>query len=77
MHEQSPTATSRLTDVQRAQIDYARRDLEAFRAEDLTQLQAAALILMVERLRTRLHDILALINEITTPATRQSTHPHD
>lgn len=77
MHEQSPTATPRLTNVQRAQIDYARRDLEAFRAEDLTQLQAAALIIMVERLRTRLHGILALVDDITTPLTEQGTHPVD
>lgn len=67
MHEQPPAATRLLTEAQLAQIDYARRDLEVFRAEDLTQLGAAGLILMVERLRTRLHDILQLLADITTP----------
>lgn len=70
MHENSPAPTPLLTEAQRAQIDYARRDLEAFRAEDLAQLGSAALILMVERLRTRLHGILALVDDITVPPAR-------
>jgi hypothetical protein len=41
-----------LTDLQRARIDYARRDLEYARAEDLAQLPADGLILIIERLRT-------------------------
>ncbi len=54
-----------LTDLQRARIDYARRDLEYARAEDLAQLPAAGLILIIERLRTRLDDTLSLVDEIT------------
>lgn len=54
-----------LTDLQRARIDYARRDFASARAEDLAQLDAAGLILMVERLRGRLGETLDLIDEIT------------
>ncbi|MCG0062214.1 hypothetical protein L0F81_02745 [Streptomyces tricolor] len=54
-----------LTDFQRARIDYARRDLEYARAEDLAQLPHDGLILLLERLRTRLDDTLSLIEEIT------------
>ncbi|AQS70827.1 MULTISPECIES: hypothetical protein [Streptomyces] len=62
--EQShPTGT--LTDLQYARIDYARRDLDSARAEDLAQLDAAGLILMVERLRGRLGDVLDLVDELT------------
>jgi hypothetical protein len=65
--EQSPTPAGPLTDLQRARIDYARRDLESARAADLAQFDSAGLILTIERLRTRLDDILSLVDEITTP----------
>jgi hypothetical protein len=57
--------TEALTDLQRARIDYARRDLEYARAEDLAQIDAAGLILIIERLRTRLDDMLQLVSEVT------------
>lgn len=63
MHEPSPDG--RLTEEQRARIDFARRDLETARAADLGALQAAGLILVIERLRLRLDDALQLIDEIT------------
>ncbi|MFE2353492.1 hypothetical protein [Streptomyces parvulus] len=63
MSEQSHP-TGALTELQRARVDYARRDLESFRAEDLTQLDAAGLIIMVERLRGRLGDVLDLVDEV-------------
>jgi hypothetical protein len=50
---------------QGARIDYARRDLEYARAEDLAQIDAAGLILIIERLRTRLDDMLQLVSEVT------------
>ena len=53
-----------LTDLQRARIDYARRDLEYARAEDLAQLDDSGLVLIIERLRTRLDDMLQLVDEI-------------
>ena len=63
--EQSRPLTGPLTDLQRARIDYAGRDLEYTRAEDLAQLDAAGLILMIERLRSRLDDMLCLVGEVT------------
>jgi len=54
-----------LTDGQRARIDYARRDLDSARAEDLAQLPTAGLILLVERMRRRLDDTLQIIDDIT------------
>ncbi|MEU5624303.1 hypothetical protein [Streptomyces tendae] len=65
MTDEQPTPTRALTDLQRARVDFARRDLDSARAEDLAQLGADGLILMVERLRGRLSDTLALIDEIT------------
>ena len=67
MNEQSREEVGPLTDLQCARIDYARRDLEYARAEDLAQLDAAGLILITERLRSRLDDILNLIDEVTPP----------
>ncbi|MEU7400026.1 hypothetical protein [Streptomyces sp. NPDC044948] len=64
MTDEQPTPTRALTDLQRARIDYARRDLDSARAEDLAQLEADGLILMVEKLRGRLVDVLDLIDEI-------------
>lgn len=52
-----------LTESQKARLDYAHRDLEQARAEDLAQLDSAGLILLVERLRLRLDDVLQLFDE--------------
>ncbi|MFF0512406.1 hypothetical protein [Streptomyces sp. NPDC004250] len=56
-----------LTDHERARLDYARRELESARAEDLEDLDAAGLIFMVERLRGRLSEVLDLMDEIKRP----------
>lgn len=64
-HEQSQIQ-GRLTESQRTRIDYASRDLETARAEDLAQLSSAGLILVIERLRGRLHDVLGLVDELTS-----------
>ncbi|MFF6829664.1 hypothetical protein [Streptomyces longwoodensis] len=61
------TRAGRLTPQQATRVEYAHRDLESARAEDLAQLDPAGLILVIERLRTRLHDTLALIDEMTAP----------
>ncbi|NUS79134.1 MAG: hypothetical protein HOV70_23445 [Streptomyces sp.] len=66
MTNEQPLPTGVLTDMQRARIDYARRDLDSSRAEDLAQLPADGLILMVERLRGRLGDVLDLLDEIAS-----------
>lgn len=65
--EQSRETAGALTDLQRSRIDFARRDLDYARSEDLAQLPTAGLILMIERLRNRLDDTLSLIDEITLP----------
>lgn len=65
--EQSRPLTEPLTDLQYARIDYARRDLEYARAEELAHLDEAGLILVIERLRGRLYDMLDLVDEITPP----------
>jgi hypothetical protein len=67
--EKTPTTPQGLvlTDLQRSRIDFARRDLESARAEDLGQMPQAGLILLVERMRGRLDDMLALIDEISEP----------
>lgn len=74
--EKNPTTPQGLvlTDLQRSRIDFARRDLESARAEDLGQLPQAGLILLVERMRGRLDDMLKLIDEATTP---QSSSPEN
>ncbi|WP_261398543.1 hypothetical protein [Streptomyces misionensis] len=53
-----------LTDLWRARSDCVRRDLDHARAEDLAQLEAAGLILIVERLRGLLTDILELVDDV-------------
>lgn len=67
--EKNPTPPQGLvlTDLQRSRIDFARRDLESARAEDLGQLPQAGLILLVERMRGRLDDMLKLIEEAAVP----------
>ncbi|MEU5596716.1 hypothetical protein [Streptomyces sp. NPDC020298] len=62
--EQPRPRPGALTDIQSARLDYARRDLEYARAEDLAQLEAAGLILLIERLRGRLGDVLAVVDEV-------------
>jgi hypothetical protein len=65
MHDQTPApGRPPLTDVQSSRVDFARRDLEYARSENLAQLDAAGLILIVERLRGRLVDMLDLVEEI-------------
>ncbi|MEU0018066.1 hypothetical protein ACFVOO_16380 [Streptomyces rochei] len=64
MTDEQSLFTGTLTDLQRTRIDFARRELDSARAEDLAQLPADGLILMVERLRSRLDDVLGLLDEM-------------
>jgi len=59
--------------MQMARLDYVRRDYESARAENLVQLDAAGLVLLVEHLRGRLGDALRLIDELhdAPPPTRR------
>lgn len=63
--EQPSPHRGTLTTSQWTRVDFARRDLESARADDLAQLPAEGLILRVERLRSRLDDMLGLIDEIS------------
>jgi hypothetical protein len=60
-----PTQGRPLTNEQAARLDFAARDLETAQAADLGELPPAKLILTVERLRSRLDDVIQLIDEIT------------
>jgi hypothetical protein len=59
-----PTVSRALTDIQRDRVCFARCDYETARAEDLARLPPASLVLLVERLRGRLGDMLDLIDEV-------------
>ncbi|MFK0125560.1 hypothetical protein ACIQSP_19875 [Streptomyces nigra] len=54
-----------LTPIQRTTVDFARRDLAQARAADLAVIDAAHLILLVEQLRGRLHQVLEVVDEVT------------
>lgn len=61
----SPTQGRPLTPTQATRRDFARHDLESARTEDLATMQPAGLILIIERLRGRLDDMLHLVDEVT------------
>lgn len=55
----------RLAPSQATAVEFARRDLDRARAEDLGALGAAGLVLLVERLRFRLDEVLRVVDEMT------------
>jgi hypothetical protein len=55
---------------QQTTVDFARRDLAEARAADLAAIDDAQLILLVERLRGRLHQVLEVVDEVTGPPPR-------
>ena len=55
-----------LTPTQQTIVDFARRDLATARASDLGSIEAASLILLVERMRHRLGSVLEVIDEVAT-----------
>ncbi|MFF7452080.1 MULTISPECIES: hypothetical protein [unclassified Streptomyces] len=61
----APQPKHPLTPAQETRLEFARRTLDYARSEDLAQLDAAGLILLVERLRGRLGDVLEVVDEIT------------
>ena len=67
MTDGQPTPPGPLTDTQQTRIEFAHRDLDNARAADLVQLPRAELILLIERLRSRLGDTHSVVAEITTP----------
>jgi hypothetical protein len=67
MSEQPPTRGASLTPEQLTRVDFARRDLESYKTTNVAQLEPAALILIIERLRNRLDDVLHVIDETHAP----------
>lgn len=69
----NPLQRRTLTNEQTTRLDFARRDLNYARTEDLAQLEKPELILLVERLRSRLDDTIQLVDEIpqTSPKPEQ------
>lgn len=65
MNDEQPPAPGRLTASQKTRVEFARHTLESARAEDLAQMEADRLILLVEQLRNRLGDVLSLVDEAT------------
>jgi hypothetical protein len=63
MSEQPSNPRATLTAEQATRVGFARRDLESFKTTNLAQLEPAALILIIERLRGRLDDVLHVIDE--------------
>jgi hypothetical protein len=68
-----PNQGRALTPTQATRRDFARKDLESARTEDLATMQPAGLILIIERLRGRLDDMLHLVDEVT----QASPKPHE
>ncbi|MER7838447.1 hypothetical protein ABTY98_21795 [Streptomyces sp. NPDC096040] len=55
-----------LTPLQRTRVDFARAELLRIRETDLPELDEAHLILLVERLRGRLDDVLTVLDEMAS-----------
>ncbi|MFF0140492.1 hypothetical protein ACFYRN_29010 [Streptomyces sp. NPDC005227] len=69
MHEPEPPTPGRpqLSDWQLSRLDYARRDLESIRSQDLEEVPPSGLVLMVATLTRRLEDSLAIHTEVCGP----------
>lgn len=63
MPEQPPDPGASLTSEQLTRVDLARRDLENSKTANVAQMEPAALVLIIERLRNRLDDVLHVIDE--------------
>lgn len=64
-HERDDTPPHPLTAQQQARLSLARCDLEEARAADLATIDPAALVMMVEKLRSSLYDTVRLLDEVT------------
>ncbi|MFD3917362.1 hypothetical protein [Streptomyces sp. NPDC058603] len=59
-----PRPRAVLTLDQKTSVEFAVRDLSDARATDLATLPAPALIILVERLRSRLDDVLTVLTDV-------------
>ena len=73
--EQPHSSAGPLTDLHKARIDFARRDLEAARSTDLSATPPASLMLLITRLCTRLEDMIALHGEAVSATPEADDHP--
>lgn len=55
-----------LVPQQRARLELVEHDLEAARSMDLASADPAELVMMVERLRSALHDATRIIRDLTS-----------
>lgn len=53
-----------------SRVELARRDLTDAREADLATMESAEMALMIERLRSSLHDTLSLVEELLHSADR-------
>ena len=74
MPHQPPTPGP-LTDAQHARLEGARRDLDYARSADVARLDEGGLILLVDRLRGRLGDMLDLVNEVCDAKAEADSNP--
>jgi hypothetical protein len=74
MRHQPPTPGP-LTDAQHIRLEGARHDLEYARSADVAQLDEGGLILLLDRLRGRLGDLLDLVNEVCDAETGVENTP--
>lgn len=70
-----PPTPGPLADAQHTRLEGARRDLEYARSADVAQLDEGGLILLVDRLRGRLGDMLDLVSEVCDPETWTDNTP--
>ena len=70
-----PPTPGPLTDAQRTRLEGARRDLEYARSADVARLDEGGLILLVDRLRGRLGDMLELVNEVCDAEAETDDNP--
>lgn len=70
MPHQPPNPGAALTNSQATRLDGARRDLEYAHSSDVARLDEGGLILLVEKLRRRLDDMVNLVDEIGVPPTQ-------
>lgn len=69
MHQEEPPTPGRpqLSDWQLTRLDYARRDLDSIRSQDLQEVPPQGLILMVATLTRRLEASLDVVTELCGP----------
>ncbi|MFB7285414.1 hypothetical protein [Actinacidiphila glaucinigra] len=67
MHDDDPHAAANpMCSARRARLSLARQDLDSARDAKLDSMDVAGLVLLVERLRGSLDDVIRLVDEVTS-----------